>query len=418
MSKFDRIIGYDSIKEELMRICDMIHNKEFYKKFGAKFPNGILLCGKPGLGKTLMAKSFIEESGLKTFTVRKTKSDQFSEHITDIFKKAAENAPSIVFLDDMDKFANEDYEHCDADEYVAIQAGIDDVNGKEVFVLATVNDRYKLPESLVRPGRFDRVIKVSSPGVEDGTKIIKHYMADKKISPDVNLDDLSRMICYSSCAELETILNEATILAAYKRKENVEMTDFIKIVMKMEHDSSVCFDMERDENARRIAIHEAGHLVVCDVLHPKSVGFAALKSNGRKIDGGFILRCERIDNEIDHAMIAMGGKTAVELYYGNGAEGCGRDLDRAASMVRGTISEYGKYGIGVVDISGNGFDNSQNFLARNEAVVHAELERLTSKVRKILIDNKGFLDKVAEELLEKGVLLYSDIRRIREELNI
>ena len=115
MNKFDKIIGYQAIKNELLQICDMVHNSDIYKNLGAKLPQGILLYGDPGLGKSLMAKCFIEESGLSSFIVRRDKgSDDFIAKITETFKKAKENSPSIVLLDDMDKFANEDDRHVDA----------------------------------------------------------------------------------------------------------------------------------------------------------------------------------------------------------------------------------------------------------------------------------------------------------------
>jgi len=146
MNTFDKIIGYDSIKEELLQIVDMIHNKEIFEDLGAKLPQGVLLAGDPGLGKTLMAKCFIEAAGIPSFTIRRDKgNDDFVGGITETFMKAKENAPSIVFLDDMDKFANEDDRHCDAEEYVAVQSGIDEVKGYDVFVLATVNNFDKLP---------------------------------------------------------------------------------------------------------------------------------------------------------------------------------------------------------------------------------------------------------------------------------
>ena len=147
MSAFDKVIGYKTIKNELLQICDMIRNKGVYEALGAKLPQGILLYGNPGLGKTLMAKCFVKESGLPAFTVRRNKgNDDFIGSITETFQKAKENAPSIVFLDDLDKFANEDDEHRDAGEYVAVQAGIDEVKHCDVFVLATANNIWKLPD--------------------------------------------------------------------------------------------------------------------------------------------------------------------------------------------------------------------------------------------------------------------------------
>ena len=157
MSAFDKIIGYEPIKKELLQIVDMIRNGDVYEALGAKLPQGVLLHGAPGLGKTLMANCFIEESGLPAYVVRRNKgSNDFIAEVTETFQKAKENAPCIVFLDDIDKFANEDSGHRDAEEYVAVQAGIDEVKNSGVFVLATANIIRKLPFSLVRLGRFDR----------------------------------------------------------------------------------------------------------------------------------------------------------------------------------------------------------------------------------------------------------------------
>ena len=173
MNAFERIIGYDSIKNELIQICDMIHNKDVYEKLGAKLPQGVLIHGEPGLGKTLMAKCFIEECGLETYTVRRNRgNDDFVGLITDVFEKAKENAPALIFLDDMDKFANEDEAHRNAEEYVAVQSGIDEVKGYGVFVLATANCIRNLPQSLLRSGRFDRKIEVKRPSEADSKTVI------------------------------------------------------------------------------------------------------------------------------------------------------------------------------------------------------------------------------------------------------
>lgn len=292
MSNFEKVIGYETIKSELMQVCDMLQNKEVYQELGAKFPNGVLLYGEPGLGKTLMARCFIDECNLETFTIRKNKSENFVGYITETFKKAKENAPSVIFLDDMDKFANEDNNHKDAEEYVAIQAGIDDVKGCDVFVLATANEIRKLPKSLTRSGRFDRCIEVCSPNSEDCLKIIGHYLSSKKVSVDINIEDISKMISYSSCAELETIMNEAAIIAGYKRKKCIEMSDVVSAALKMEYNSPDDFTKVSDSELKKIAIHEAGHLIMSDLLCPGSVGLASLRTHGRNSVGGFVRRCK------------------------------------------------------------------------------------------------------------------------------
>ena len=157
--EFEKIIGYESIKKELELICDVVRNFDKYELLGVSFPGGIMLEGNPGVGKTLLAKCFIEATGLKFFVCRKNKPNgAFVDEIKRIFDKAEKYAPSIVFLDDMDKFANEDKNHKDAEEYVTIQSCIDYVKGKKVLVIATINDKYKIPDSLKRAGRFDKKI--------------------------------------------------------------------------------------------------------------------------------------------------------------------------------------------------------------------------------------------------------------------
>lgn len=421
MSAFDRIIGYQTIKEELLQICDMIHNREIYENLGARLPQGILLYGDPGLGKSLMAKSFITESGLPAYIVRRDKgSDDFIGKITDTFEKARKNAPAIVLLDDMDKFANEDDRHIDAEEYVAVQAGIDEVKGCNVFVFATVNEIRKLPRSLIRSGRFDRKIEVNSPTDRDAEEIIKYYLGQKKVSDNVNMDDLVKMVSYGSCAELETILNEAAIGAAYARKEKIEMDDLVKSVLRMQYDAPDNFTKKSSDALKEIALHEAGHLVVSEILTPGSVGLASLRTAGRDSTGGFIHRCMPVTRRAHHILISLAGKAAVELYYsGVCASGCQSDIRKAADNIRDAISESGTGGFGMIDVANHRFpESSESFNSRNESVVHAELERYMFKAREILIKNRDFLEKAAQMLSEKETLLYSDIRKLRESIKI
>ena len=421
MSALDKVIGYEAIKNELLQICDMIHNREIYEELGARLPQGILLYGEPGLGKTLMAKSFIEESGLKAYIVRRNKGDDdFIGEITDTFHRAKENTPCVIFLDDMDKFANEDSDHRDAEEYVAVQSGIDEVKNCDVFVLATANEMRKLPGSLVRSGRFDRKIEVKCPTDKDANKIIAHYLSDKKVSKNVNMEDLSKMISYSSCAELETILNEAAISAAYKRKTDIEMEDLVKSVLRMIYDSPDNYTKASAEDMKKTALHEAGHLVVSEVLCPGSVGLASLRSTGRDSTGGFIHRCKELSRRPYYVLVSLAGKAAVELYYCDTvASGCRSDINRAFNYIRDGISENATLGFGMIDVSTRSFpETSENMNSRSEAVTHAELERYMRIAKDILLKNREFLERVTAALIEKETLLYSDIRALTESTTI
>lgn len=419
MNAFDKVIGYETTKQELLQICDMIQNKKYYEELGAKLPQGILLYGDPGMGKTLLAKCFIEESGLPSYLIRRTKSSEdFLDEITTIFQKAKENAPSIVFLDDLDKFENEDYAHCDAEAYVAIQAAIDSVNGKEVFVLATANDLYKLPESLRRAGRFDRKIELLCPSEQDACDIIKHYLNGKRVSEDVRLEDIAMMITYSSCAELETVLNEGAVRAAYLRHESITMEDLVEAVLKKEYKAQDNLTQISEEEMQRIALHEAGHLVVSEVLSPGSIGFASIRTKGHDSSGGFTRRCKKLTNIPSQILIALGGKAAEELYYADRyMDGSKNDISKAVEYIRDAICEQAACGVGLLDVETRSTPcMSDNLNARNEAVVQAELHRYLLEARSILFQNKKFLGKVKSTLLEKETLLYSDIRMIKESI--
>ena len=420
MSAFDKVIGYEGIKNELLQICDNMKNREIYEKLGAKLPGGMLLYSDPGMGKTLLANCFIEESGVKSFVVRKNLGNgQFTEKITETFLKAKENSPCIVLLDDLDKFANEGVTHRDAEEYVAVQAGIDSVKGCGVFVLATVNDIYKLPESLRRPGRFDSILELNRPDKEDARKIIEYYLSDKKLADDVNMDDLVKMMRYNSCAELETILNNAAVSAAYAGKEQIEMQDLVDSVLKNQYGAPEGAVKTDEEKREKIALHEAGHLVVSEVLSEGSVGLASLRGEDG-ISGGFVINCEKFSNRHHSMLMGLGGKAAVELYFADSvAEGTTSDLADVALQIRRNIMDIGSSGLGLVEVCPSyKAEHSDEYIRGLELAIHIELERMLLKTREILLKNRAFLEKTKDMLLEKETLLASDIRKIRESVTV
>lgn len=420
MSEFNKVIGYESIKKELMQINDMVQNPAAYEALGAKIPRGVLLHGEPGLGKTLMMRCLIKECGINTYTVRRNKgTDDFVSIITSTFEEAKNNAPSIVFLDDLDKFANEDDSHRDAEEYVAVQSGIDHVKEAQVIVLATANDMYKLPDSLLRAGRFDRKILVNQPTLKDAEEIIEYYLSDKKVSEDIDIDDLSKMMNYSSCAELETVLNEAAVYAGENRRDCIAMEDVIEAVLKQTYSATDIYTSLSDEEIRKNAIHEAGHAVVCDSIYGDSVGLISIRKRGRSSCGGFMHRFNDDTKRSKEIMIYLAGKVAVEMYFADiCASGCQGDLNKACSNIVEAISSSGFAGMGFINVeSSTHFSESEQYLSRMEAAAQAELERYTYMTKDILIKNRAFLEALTEELIKKETLLHSDIVRIKESIS-
>lgn len=411
MSAFDRIIGYETIKDELRQISDIVKNRELYERMGAKLPKGLLLYGDPGLGKSLMIQCLIEECGIKSITVRKNVGgEDFVGTIEQAFMEAKQCAPCIIFFDDMDKYANEDEKHPNAEEYVAIQAGIDFLSGEEVYIFATVNEMDKLPDSLCRSGRFDKKVEVLRPTEEDACEIINYYLADKKLADDVVIKDLEKMISYHSCAELETILNEAAIRATYRRKSEIEMSDIVQTVLRMQYNAPDDYSRASQEDLWSVALHEAGHAVVCEKLVGQSVGMVSIRNDGRSQTGGFMHRCAELNRRQD-IMVLLGGKAAVEMFNSDTcASGCAGDIDRAIREIHGGIVHSGTHGIGLLPSSGMYLSDDLN--TRIEAVAQAEMEKAMFRTKEILINNRSLLVRMAQELMEKRTLLYSDVQRI------
>lgn len=413
---FEPVIGYKSIKNEMIKICDIMRNCEFYSKLGVSVPSGLLLSGDPGLGKTLMANCFIKASGRKAFTCRKDKPDgDFVNHIRNTFDEAVKNAPSIVFLDDMDKFANGDRHHRNSEEFVTVQSCIDDAKNKNVFVLATINDEDAIPESLLRAGRFDNRIEVNSPKGEDAEKIVEHYIKRKNFVSDVDVKTITKLLNGASCAELETVINQAGVYAGFNRKEKIEMDDIVKSCLRIIHKAPEKEYAHSPEVLKAVAYHEAGHAVVAEVLEPGSVNFVSVRSHGGSA-GGFTnyyqpeeywIKKQYMENRVT---VLLGGKAATEIVFGETDVGANSDLRRAFDIVERFVNDY----------CSNGFDrwvqsreHSNGVIERRDIQMSVEMENFYKKAKKVLIENREFLDKLAQALMSKDVLTNVEIEAIK-----
>lgn len=408
MSAFDRIIGYDYIKTELMQISDMIHCPEVYAALDAKLPQGLLLSGAPGLGKTLMATALMEDSGLPCFTVRRSQSeDEFLKQLAHMFDEAAEAAPSMLLLDDMDKFDKDK----DGAGFTAVQSCIDKVQGKQVFVIATVNDKDNLPDSLLRCGRFDRQIAVHRPTRADSEQIIHRYLGGKTPAPDISLSDLTQLLSRSSCAQLESTLNEAAIYAAYERSNSVTRAHLIRAVLKtIYHVPPEVYPVSEGERMK-VAFHEAGHTTMMELVAPGAAAFATmLYSPTSDYCYGFVRQNRSLETR-ETVLVMLAGKAAYELQYGRMAPGSDSDIKKAAKLIRQQARELGSSGMLGVDVADE-YCGSGNCEFERESIVRAELERYLFEAKEMLASHRQMVQELAEALLEKQTLLYSEIQAI------
>ena len=417
MKEFDKVIGYESVKKELEMICDTMKNIDKYKGLGVTTPRGLLLHGEPGVGKTLISQCFIEASGRNVFVCRKDNSEGvFVYKIKKVFEDAIQNAPSIVFLDDMDKFANDDKFHTNSEAYVTIQSMIDECKGKEVFVLATCNDIINLPASLLRAGRFDKVIKVNNPTGEDAVRIVEHYLKQKKYVGDIDAKEIAQILNGRSCAELETVINEAGIYAGFANKTIIDMEDMISACVRVIFNAPESMNDMSDNDIKNTAYHEAGHAVVAEILEPNSISIVSVRKHTG--DTGGITGCytnpeywQQIQTMENRVMMLLGGKAATEIKFGQIDVGVNSDMRRAFRIVNRFVDDYCAYGFDnfIIDRS-----TSNELLSRKENHINNEMSRYYGMVKKILAENIEFLDGLAQELIEKKTLVARDVQRIKQ----
>lgn len=426
MKEFDKVIGYEPIKKELIRICDILKNSEKYGKFGVKASQGLLLCGEPGVGKSLMADCFIKATGRKFFVCRKTKDNgDFVNEITKTFEEAKVNAPSVILFDDLDKFANEDENHRDASEYVAVQSGIDELVGFDVFVIATSNSLYRLPDSLRRAGRFTKILEIRPPEGKDAEEIIKYYLSQKENVGEIDYNLIRRLLCSKTCADLETIVNEAGVYAAFEGKEKIDNDDMVRASLRVLYnapETDDTFYSMSNKLKKMTAYHEAGHAVVAELLEPESVTLVSI-ANYDGITAGIssIYQPEdaftSINGMKNRLKSTLGGRASTELVFGEIDVGATRDLRVAYDLMIRFNDKYCQYG----------FDSSVRYLGgyasesqreRFSQSASYELDKMYMEVKELLARNREFLDKFADLLFKKITVTMKDIKELKKSCKI
>ena len=414
MEKFKSIVGYKAIKLELSRILDQLTNPEKYAALGVTEPHGLLLHGVPGVGKSTVAQCLVEACGRTAFVCRKDKSNgDFVNEIVRVFDEAAVAAPSVVLLDDLDKFANEDERHCDSEEFVTVQACIDKVKDKRVFVVATANNMRKLPNSLTRPGRFDHILQFDCPDGQDAEDIVAYYLSKKTYVADMDVKRIARLLEGKSCAQLETVVNQAGAYAAFDGRTQVEMKDMIKAILRIVFEAPESFTQDLS-TLPLTACHEAGHALVAELLQPDSVNLVTVLNHDSYAAGiislhreeGYFHHKKMMENRV---MCLLAGKAAIEVCYGTVDPGANEDLKRAFDIVHRFVDNYCSYGFDQFV-----FDAypSTGVLDRRDSRVASEMEHYYARTKQLIIDNREKLDKLTSRLIEEKTLMGDQVQEI------
>ncbi len=415
MDKFDeKVIGYDSIKETLRQIADVLKRPEAYKEKGVSMPRGLLMESAPGLGKSLMASILMEESGRKSFVFRRiNEGNTFLGEMKDIFDVAKEEAPSILLLEDLNLYVESNSPY--APEWACLQACIDETSDADIFVIATTNDTRYMPQSLLRPGRFDYILNLNPPLGKTAENIVSYYLRDKNLAKDVQISDIVKAMPQVSCATLETVMNLAAINSVYSDHAHVQKEDIIDALLKVVYNLRKADCEEDPQEHQMIAVHEAAHAVVGEVLHSGSIGIITIRGSHGAIGGmesGFAVYAKSEEEFQDEIIKTLAGKAGTALIYGIMDIRAAADIKKADQLLDIWLCHFAGGGFSGVEPSENRL--SEPRLSYNEAIKSAKLEELYRRAYKILYDNRDFLLAVQKELLEHETLLNSDLAKIRE----
>ena len=441
---FKDVAGNEAAKQDLTEIVDFLKSPKKYEKLGAKIPRGVLLAGDPGTGKTLMARAVAGEADVPFFSIS---GSEFAEmfvgvgasRVRDLFSKAKKNAPSIIFIDEIDAVAHKRDARGGAgreDEQTLNQIlvemdGFDNDSG--VIVMAATNRVDMLDKALLRPGRFDRHVNVTLPERKDRLEILKVHFKGKPVEADVDLEALAKKTAGSSGADLANIANEAAITAAregHKAISNADLTEaFERVAIGPERKSKVMNEKER----KITAYHEAGHAVVGHVL-PDSDPVHKVTIIPRGQTGGvtwFLPPEDRSYKNIfelkDILARAMGGRIAEKLIFGTDAitTGASSDLKNVAELAKSMIVEEGM-GDSTRNLVFPGEETGyytittgKPYSEKTAELIDAEIKKLSDeaaiRAEAVLKANKKVLDKLAEELLKHETLEEAELEPILKD---
>lgn len=446
---FEDVAGIDEAKEELQEVVTFLKKPERFTAIGARIPKGVLLIGPPGTGKTLLAKAIAGEAGTPFFSISGSEFVEMfvgvgASRVRDLFKKAKENAPCIVFIDEIDAVGRQrgtgigggnDEREQTLNQLLTEMDGFEGNSG--IIVIAATNRPDVLDSALLRPGRFDRQVMVDLPGLKGRLGILEVHARDKKIADDVKMDAIARRTTGFSGAQLANLLNEAAILTARRRKEAVTMLEVNDAIDRLTIGLSLNPLMD-SKKKRLLAYHEVGHALIGSLskhggllnkvtIIPRSGGvggFASFAVQEDRLDSEFLRSYGEI---IDDLVMALGGRAAEEIIFGEAevTSGASSDINYVSNLVRDMVTNYGMAALSPkddpkalkarTDIMGGGKEYSDELAAEIDDRIREIAQECLDKARQIISDNRALVDRLVDILIERETLEGDEFRDIVSE---
>lgn len=436
---FKDVAGLDEAKEEIMEIVDFLKNPKRYTSLGGKIPKGALLVGPPGTGKTLLAKAVAGEAQVPFFSISGSDFVEMfvgvgASRVRDLFRTAKEKAPCIVFIDEIDAIgrargknaftgSNDERENT-LNQLLTEMDGFGSNSG--VIILAATNRAEILDRALLRPGRFDRQINVELPELEERKAIFNVHLKPLKLSEGVDVDFLAKQTPGFSGADIANVCNEAALIAARRKKQQVEKQDFLdaidRIVGGLERRSKIISPEEK----KVIAYHEAGHATVSWLLpnaHP--LVKVTIVPRGKSLGSAWYLPEERqittLEQMQDEMKATLGGRACEEVVFGQISSGALNDLEKVTKQAYAMVAYYGmneKVGtLSYYDSSGEQeYSFGKPYSEKTSELIDHEVRDLISKAyeeaKRILRENREKLDRLASLLVEREVMFREDLEEI------
>ena len=442
--RFRDVAGADEEKQELVEVVEFLKDPRKYAELGARIPKGVLLVGPPGTGKTLLARATAGEAGVPFFSISGSDFVEMfvgvgASRVRDLFETAKKNAPCIIFIDEIDAVGRQRGAglgggHDEREQTLnQLLVEMDGFGGNEgIIMIAATNRADILDPALLRPGRFDRQIRVDRPDVVGREAVLKVHARNKPFEEHVNLKAIAQRTPGFSGADLENLLNEAALVAARRDKKKIDMTDIDeatdRVIAGPAKKSRVISEKERNI----VAFHEAGHTVIGLILDEAEIvqkvtivprgqagGYAVMLP---KEDRYFMTKPELLDKIVG----LLGGRVSEEIVFGEVSTGASNDFQRATGIARRMVTEFGmsdklgplQFGQqqGSQVFLGRDFNNDQNYSDAIAYEIDLEIQRIVKecyeKARRVLTEHRDKLDIIAKTLLKVETLDAEQIKHL------